>query len=71
MNATDLLPPSFASFRYSGSLTTPPCSEDVSWFVLQTPIEASNEQIEHFRKIYYGNNRPTQPLNDRTVTVAR
>jgi carbonic anhydrase len=71
LNAAKLLPTSLAAYRYSGSLTTPPCSEEVAWFVLQTPIEASAEQIAKFRKVIHGNNRPTQPLNDRTITATR
>ena len=71
VDATDLLPADLSNFRYSGSLTTPPCSEDVRWFVMRQPITASRRQIEEFRKVYYGNNRPTQPLNGRTITAAR
>ena len=62
-----LLPRNKATYRYSGSLTTPPCSEDVHWFVYAEPIEMSRDQIKAFRKIFHGNNRPTQPLNDRTL----
>jgi carbonic anhydrase len=71
VNAARLLPGSLASYRYSGSLTTPPCSEGVSWFVLQEPIEASAEQIAAFRAVIRDNNRPTQPLNARTITASR
>jgi carbonic anhydrase len=70
IDATELLPESLASYRYSGSLTTPPCSEDVRWLLLKTPIEASQEQITRFREIYFGNNRPTQPLHGRTVIAS-
>lgn len=69
VNAAKLLPASLSCFRYSGSLTTPPCSEDVSWFVLRQPITASAEQIAAFRSIISGNNRPTQPLNGRVVNI--
>jgi carbonic anhydrase len=69
-DASKLLPGSLASYRYTGSLTSPPCSEDVSWVVLQQPIEASPEQIAAFRKLIHGNNRPTQPLNGRTITAS-
>ena len=48
-----------------GSFTTPPCTEGVKWFILSTPVELSSEQIDAFRAIYDGNNRPVQPLNDR------
>jgi carbonic anhydrase len=65
------LPPSLASFRYSGSLTTPPCTEQVDWIVLQTPIQASKAQVAALQKVMCGNNRPTQPLNGRTITASR
>ncbi|MCI0587506.1 MAG: carbonic anhydrase family protein [Planctomycetes bacterium] len=71
VDASNLLPGSLASYRYSGSLTTPPCSEGVSWFVLQAPIEASAGQIAAFREVIHGNNRPIQPLNGRTITASR
>ncbi|MBL8863732.1 MAG: carbonic anhydrase family protein [Planctomycetes bacterium] len=71
VDASKLLPASLASYRYSGSLTTPPCSEEVAWFVLQQPIQASRAQIDAFRKIVHGNNRPTQPLNGRVVAACR
>jgi carbonic anhydrase len=63
----DILPTSRATYRYSGSLTTPPCSEGVDWTMMQTPITASSEQVAAFRQVMYHNNRPTQPLNGRTV----
>jgi carbonic anhydrase len=71
VNAAHLLPANLASYRYSGSLTTPPCSEDVSWFVLQEPIEASAEQIAAFRELIHANNRPTQPLNGRKIALVQ
>jgi carbonic anhydrase len=71
VDATKLLPPSLASYRYSGSLTTPPCTEGVNWIILQTPIQASQQQIKRFRTLYYGNNRPTQPLHARIVQATR
>jgi carbonic anhydrase len=62
-----VLPENRATYRYWGSLTTPPCSEGVGWFVYVEPIELSRDQITVFRKIFHGNNRPIQPLNDRTL----
>jgi carbonic anhydrase len=62
-----LLPSVRSSYRYDGSLTTPPCSEGVKWVVMTTPIELSREQIGAFTKLITGNNRPTQPLNGRPV----
>jgi carbonic anhydrase len=62
-----LLPMTRASYRYDGSLTTPPCSEGVRWIVMTTPIQLSAQQISAFTTIIHDNNRPTQPLNGRQV----
>lgn len=64
-----LLPADRSSFRYAGSLTTPPCGQDLQWTVLARPITASREQIERFERLLApaGNSRPLQPLNRRTV----
>lgn len=69
LNAYDLLPSKKQTYRYDGSLTTPPCSEGVKWFVLTTPIEMSHSQIAAFKSIMSGNNRPVQPLNGRELLV--
>ncbi len=69
INAIDLLPVVQTTYRYSGSLTTPPCTEGVSWFVMTSPLELSGGQIAAFEQIYYGNNRPVQQLNSRTIVV--
>jgi len=64
----DLLPKDKAHyFHYVGSLTTPPCSENVQWYLLKQPSQASKEQIEAFRKYYVDNERPIQELHDRVV----
>ena len=68
-NAVELLPSQKHAYRYKGSLTTPPCSEGVKWFVLTTPIEMSHSQIAAFKAILCGNNRPVQPLNGRELLV--
>ena len=49
--------------------TTPPCSENVSWMIFQSPIQASAEQIAAIEAIEGKNNRPTQPLNERVVEI--
>lgn len=54
-------------YHYIGSLTTPPCSENVQWYLLKTPQTAEKDQIEHFRKYYVDNERPVQELHDRKV----
>ena len=65
-----LLPPNRSSYyHYLGSLTTPPCSEGVKWYVMVNPIQVSPEQIANFRKIYQVNVRPVQALNGREVQL--
>ena len=58
-----------STYRYNGSLTTPPCSEGVKWIVLTTPVEMSESQIAAFKAIIDGNNRPVQPLNGRELLL--
>jgi len=66
--ATALLPKDRSYFRFNGSLTTPPCTEGVRWFVMKTPIEASEAQIKAFETVMgHANNRPVQPLNARVI----
>src|SRR5689334_3677292 len=55
VNAAGLLPRAHGYYTFAGSLTTPPCSEGVTWFVLTTPMEASQGQIARFGKIYSTN----------------
>ncbi|KJU84586.1 carbonic anhydrase [Candidatus Magnetobacterium bavaricum] len=66
-NPADLLPKDYTLYRYSGSLTTPPCSEKVNWNVLKAHIEVSKEQKEKFLSIVGKNARPVQPVNERTI----
>ncbi len=65
-----LLPADRDHYAFSGSLTTPPCSEGVAWFVMRHPLTASGAQIAAFRKLFENNARPVQPLNGRTVYTA-
>ena len=62
-----MLPKKRPYYRYTGSFTTPPCTEEVLWLVLAKPSKLSGRQISEFRGIIDGNNRPTQPLNGRIV----
>jgi carbonic anhydrase len=54
-------------YKYSGSLTTPPCSEGVYWMVFKQPIEASADQIAIMEKLMGANNRPVQGIHSRHV----
>ena len=71
INAIDLLPDNKGYYLYAGSLTTPPCSEDVTWFVMKAPVQVSADQIARFAKLYPMNARPVQPLNDRDIQATR
>ena len=54
-------------YHYDGSLTTPPCSEGVKWYVRKIQTQLSTDQIAEFTAIYDHNNRPVQALNERTL----
>ena len=63
-----LLPNNLQSFRYSGSLTTPPFTEGVSWVNLAQPLEMAASQIQAYQELFpEGNTRPVQPLGDRII----
>jgi len=67
-NLSGLLPKDKTYWRFSGSLTTPPCSEGVTWIVLKHPLTLSAAQLEKFsHTLHHDNNRPTQPLNGRVI----
>jgi carbonic anhydrase len=67
INAANALPSERGYFTFEGSLTTPPCSESVTWFVLKQPVAISADEIAQFSKLYRQDARPTQPLYDRVV----
>ena len=67
LDANRLLPAVTSYFTFAGSLTTPPCTEGVTWYVLRHPATASKEQIAAFAKHYAHNARPTQPLAGRAI----
>jgi Carbonic anhydrase len=70
-DAATLLPAQHAYAHYRGSLTTPPCSEGVQWFVLDAPITASKAQIEALSRVMGANDRPVQPLNERAIEFSK
>jgi len=67
--AKALLPKDKHYYRFNGSLTTPPCTEGVRWFVLKQPLSVSKEQIKKFHDdtLHHDNNRPIQPLDARVI----
>jgi carbonic anhydrase len=71
INVADLLPESHAYYTFTGSLTTPPCTEGVTWLVLQHPTSVSAAQVARFGAVYPMNARPVQPRNGRTIQASR
>ncbi len=69
LQPSGLLPRHATSYRYAGSLTTPPCSEVVSWVVYRQAITASPEQIARFAALFPNNARPVQPQNRRKLLL--
>ncbi len=67
INVGDLMPASKSYYSYKGSLTEPPCSEGVQWYILQEPVELSAEQLTAFQAVFPVNARPIQDLGQRFV----
>jgi carbonic anhydrase len=67
INVKDLLPTDHGYYTFAGSLTTPPCTEGVTWYVLKKPVTLSGDQVAAFAKIYAMNARPIQPVNNREL----
>lgn len=66
-----LLPENRTYWTYMGSLTTPPCTENVLWLVLKQPLQVSPEQVAIFSRLYRNNVRPLQPANNRLIKGSR
>jgi carbonic anhydrase len=70
VDLTTLLPRDRHRYDYSGSLTTPPCTEGVRWAVLMTPTTVAPEEVGAYRNLFPKSNRPTQARRGRQVSVA-
>lgn len=71
LNVQALLPSNRSFYHFKGSLTTPPCSEGVQWFVMQQPVELSAQQLERFMQVLpIKNARPIQNTHERTITFS-
>ena len=64
-NPGNLLPREYEFYSYEGSLTTPPCTEGVRFFILKSQVNISREQVEAFP--FKKNARPVQPQNGRAI----
>lgn len=64
-----MAPTKFRAYNYPGSLTTPPCTQPVDWYLVDQPITMSSAQIAAFTSRYSNTNRPVQPVNGRTILL--
>jgi carbonic anhydrase len=71
VNPANLLPREMSYYTYMGSITAPPCTEGVRWFVLKTPVNVSPSAMKAFAKLYPRDVRPPQPLDGRVVMESR
>ena len=67
INPNGLLPAARSYYRYSGSLTTPPCSETVDWLLFADPIQVVDANVARFAKLYPMDARPVQKTSRRFV----
>ena len=68
VDLNEMLPENRDYYRFNGSLTTPPCTEGVRWFVMKEALQTSQKQLDVFHAVMHeDNNRPVQPLNARPV----
>ena len=67
LDANQILPENQRYFTYMGSLTTPPCTEDVLWLVMKQPVQASADQLNLFSRVYPMNARPIQGAMGRII----
>ncbi|NVO14287.1 MAG: carbonic anhydrase [Rhodoplanes sp.] len=61
------IPKGRSYYRYTGSLTTPPCSETVEWLLMAEPVEVAESDVSGFAKLYAMNARPVQKANRRFI----
>ena len=69
LDVREMVPDDLDVYRYMGSLTTPPCSENVNWHVIEHALEASSEQIAAMEARLDMNARSLQPLNNRLLVA--
>jgi carbonic anhydrase len=66
-NPAVLVPAALTHYSYEGSLTTPPCTEGVNFFILKTTMDIGKKQVADFP--YKKNARPVQALNGRKISA--
>ena len=71
VNPGGLLPPDRSYWTYTGSLTTPPCTEGVRWFLFQQPLTLSRTQLRTYSALFRMNTRPLQDANGRQIEASQ
>jgi carbonic anhydrase len=67
MSPAGLLPEDRSYWTYEGSLSAPPCTEGVQWFVLENDVQLSRDQLRSFGALYKVNSRTLQPTHGRKI----
>lgn len=70
MSPAGLLPQDKGYWTYEGSLTAPPCTEGVRWFVFEEQVELSRDQLQAFGRLYKVNSRGGQSKNGRKIEAS-
>lgn len=70
VSAGGFLPQDRGYWTYTGSLTTPPCTEGVQWFVMQQPLTMNPDQLHAFQSIFKVNSRPIQDTHGRRIEAS-
>lgn len=70
INPGGFLPADRGYWTYTGSLTAPPCTEGVRWYVYQEPIAISPAQIKAFQTLFRVNSRPLQEVHGRKIEAS-
>lgn len=71
LDLAQLIPADPSHYLYAGSLTTPPCTEGVTWVVMRTPHAFSAAQRDVYARMFPVSARPPQPVHDRRVLLGR
>jgi len=70
INPGGFLPADRGYWTYTGSLTAPPCTEGVRWYVYQEPVAISPGQIKEFQTLFRVNSRPLQEVHGRKIEAS-
>ena len=66
-NVIEILPKNREYFTYNGSLSHPPCTENVVWYIMKKPMQISEDQLRQISKSIPHSARPLQKLNKRVI----